>query len=727
VKYSKIERSGFIRYRRQASMMRSIAVRVLVPILLIVLTILCGSKGFRDYYAEQSSSAHVSSSQVSEEQVCTWSEAFWLATGLPLGETTSNPEVGSSGSVNHWLHMGRLFGYLVLAYAFMMVAAELFRPGFRWLRILWWSHCCKKYAVVCGLGWRGQEIVLDLLMEHLVQRGAAKWRIVVLDPINDNPLVRDIEGARVAVLNDSATSRAILRGARVTEASRIFVVAGNDELNSRIVHQLSHILEATDQEPCIGIFKDLRESLPGKGREKREKMLRSASQKLLSECANCGSRKPRATARIFVHTDNLTIRDLLGNTTGHIAASMECFNTHESTARLLLKKHPLFLSSADTKNVHLVLFGDSPMARMLALRLMQMMHIGKGRKVVLSLVVPDVDAVKKRWYAKHTCLDKGLWRAPGREKLQKVASTVFGAVDFYELPGSTEGLLDRDFILYNYAKDTQWITHAFFCVDNGVESFNILNSCKDGIMACEAGCRTNFFHYYNYPEGELGEQSAEPLWRDIDLTYVRFGSFLESCSLKILEDRIVSSMAKQFFAVFGQLYSVPEKYFFRKRCPTNYEELTRWFEQRTLFQDDQESADLLDPETEACVIDALWNRCPEWMQNSNQQAADHLLVKLQEMGIDVNEASFVDEELLRTVVKLLKDEELRTRLAEMEHRRWCAERLLKAARYHGDLVPFDELSKKEEHKDDIAVIGLPFFINTELRKETSSTEQVEPG
>lgn len=101
-----------------------------------------------------------------------------------------------------------------------------------------------------------------------------------------------------------------------------------------------------------------------------------------------------------------------------------------------------------------------------------------------------------------------------------------------------------------------------------------------------------------------------------------------------------------------------------------------------------------------------WDALPENMRHANRAAADHLTVKLAAIGCRAVAGTGAFD---FTAVEI-------ETLARIEHRRWCAERVLRgwrhgprdnAARLHPDLVPFDELNDIAQDKDRDAVRALP--------------------
>jgi hypothetical protein len=689
-----------------------------IPVLLVVATLVFGTVGFRRFY------------QDNEGKPASVGEAVWLATGLPLGETTNNPSPGAR--LNGWLQAGRVAGYMVLLYAFAVLAADSLRPGWMRLRAWAWSRLSSRdYAVVCGLGWRGQEITLDL-----ARMGS---RVSVLDNAAANPFVEDVAGSGVQVFQRGATSQAALAAACVRRANRVFVVAASetaeessDELNCRIVQQIVQASGQHEMAPCRSFLAQFPPSGPADDEARSGWVARLAE--LCSTCPHGGGRN--APCQVYMHAETPSVRHFLEDATRESAVTVKCFNTHESTARQLLARCPLFLrpEAGGTRHVHLVVLGDSPMARALVLRLLQTMHLREGRQVLLSVAVPDVERAKAYWYERFTCLDPAEWRAD--PQLATVAKPLFERLRFHPLPEAPDRLVSPAFPLFEKVGEADWSTQAFFCLDDGVFSFVALDQCRRALTKLGAE-RVGLFHYYNYPEGETSAGEGLGLLQptgDGRLPVVHFGSFLEMCSVDVIEDGPSRRLAQAIYAAYSKgddadppktdnanlLVVLP------RNCARDAGDLNRWLETGAFA----ESHPVLSPGQSACLIDELWDHLAEWERDSNVECADHLWVKLQEMGIDVRQErtsdALLDSGLRNRIVGLLQNEKLRVELAVTEHRRWCAERLLAgwrpmpegvppesrklqkdAWRRHWDLVLFEKLPDGEDRKDHIPVLGIP--------------------
>jgi hypothetical protein len=102
-----------------------------------------------------------------------------------------------------------------------------------------------------------------------------------------------------------------------------------------------------------------------------------------------------------------------------------------------------------------------------------------------------------------------------------------------------------------------------------------------------------------------------------------------------------------------------------------------------------------------------WDDLPEDFRESNRQQADHIFIKLRAVGCEAAPASD-----LRPAVSEFSPAEMEL-LAEMEHRRWVAERLLAGWTYgpkkvverreNPNLVPWAKLTEEIKNYDRITV------------------------
>ncbi|HEY1735100.1 MAG TPA: RyR domain-containing protein, partial [Methylovirgula sp.] len=124
---------------------------------------------------------------------------------------------------------------------------------------------------------------------------------------------------------------------------------------------------------------------------------------------------------------------------------------------------------------------------------------------------------------------------------------------------------------------------------------------------------------------------------------------------------------------------------------------------------------------------ASWTALAETYRRANRHAADHMAAKLWSLGLATERHSTesglsIDAAWERSVEKRLRDLE---HVARLEHRRWIADRVMEGwtfaktrdddRRHHPDLVPFEDISIKEQNKDRDQIAQLQIFMKQAAR------------
>jgi len=109
-----------------------------------------------------------------------------------------------------------------------------------------------------------------------------------------------------------------------------------------------------------------------------------------------------------------------------------------------------------------------------------------------------------------------------------------------------------------------------------------------------------------------------------------------------------------------------------------------------------------------------WVKIPEHTKNGNRNQADHIMFKVRAAGFEKPYQSIDKEELAQ---KLNEKVEL---LAEVEHRRWNADKLLNGwvlggkridpLKIHTDIIPYRELDEMTKKYDRLAVTNIPIIL-----------------
>jgi RyR domain len=129
------------------------------------------------------------------------------------------------------------------------------------------------------------------------------------------------------------------------------------------------------------------------------------------------------------------------------------------------------------------------------------------------------------------------------------------------------------------------------------------------------------------------------------------------------------------------------------------------------------------------AANASWSALDETYRRANRHAADHVAAKLWSLDLATERHSTesslaVDAEWQRNLAARESDLE---NIAQLEHRRWIADRVMEGWSYaerrdddlrrHPDLRPFDELAVREQEKDRDQIKELRAFIKESARPE----------
>ena len=643
------------RRRRPGVLHNAVFWKVAFPLLLALSCVGLGTIGFREYYALNPHRAEISGGAIRPISV---GHAILLAAGLPLLETTDLPEPGNV--VPPTLQVARWLGVLIPPYAFLLIVFIAFRRAVQQLRVLAWGLSPGRgHAVVCGLGWKGSELAHDLR-----EKG---YRVVVIEKDRDNPFAGSLEGPGVVLFYADATAVDVLRKARAGAAEKLYVVTDSDEVNCRVVEQLTDLVAVGGKPvPC------------------------------------------------FVHVEDRRRRIFLEDTTRGTGLDVVCFNTYETTARRLLERRPVCRigdGRADA-NVHVAIMGYTPMGKALLLQMLRSMHYPRARQRRITVIADHADACRAEFLRDFPCLDPAAFG--GDPGLQELCRGLFPPVNFVPLPRSDGDLLDEGSPLLSQLSDG-WATSVFVCLDDGMASVAYAWGLLPKLEAlCAArGCAAQVCYYFNYPEDELGRSEARAFKADGPVPVVAFGNFLEECSADAVEGRPLDDLAREVDAHYA-----------------------------TAYADDATRANLaaMSEAERRAFFDDRWNAATEWSRESNRQAADHIRVKLLCVGVrqEPGGAGPLAFDLAHVREKVA-DPDAKRMLAELEHRRWCAEKLLdgwrrlpdthentqawqagkkafQAQKLHIDLVPYADLSAKDQEKDFSQIEGIPTFLENVREK-----------
>ena len=657
------------------------------------------------------------------------------ATPAPTAPSTSGEAVSQAGGpqVSHqkpvrleipWqLEVARFFGVITpILVTFFGLHFWYLRKG-QDLKITRWTlrsrDCRRPYAVICGLGWKGWELLHDLKRNN--------YHVAVVEKNAESPSLsaaRDMKG--VAVLVGDCTDPLLLKKLKPHKADKIFLVTGDEEINVRAAAAFA---------------------------EEVETRWRQASD---------SDGRPRSW-RVRCNTDmHGRGRIALLEATGHEKEGIElrAFSTEETTSRSLLKRHPIdrllkktVTQDGSVREAQVIILGDSPMAR--AILRLALHQTESGTRETLRLTVMAGDPVSaardflKRYpiYAlegqdgvlmtpRHvgdeSFLNEGRWPlrpipcwapvnvhdqnsldrraapdiSPGPADRILPREQVLPVVEFRLLPEPGPVLLLDSSPLFALQSPSSAMS-VFVCIDDGPANARWLQSFLPRLdrVRSQMNADTQVFYHFTAREHELPADFERHVSALAPRTPVTgFGDYLRECSARAVESQRLDIFAK----LVHFCYFAPEKY-----LPEAGSCVPRLRGKKD-FSEIQEGAE------------EQWSRATENDRNSSRMCADHLELKLRAIGIDTDDESVdwnvghgsplpvVYQDLATCVQNSMEP------LSIMEHRRWCADRLLEGFRYasvrdkaalkHPALVPWDALTEKLKRKDLDLIRGIPQFL-----------------
>jgi voltage-gated potassium channel Kch len=139
------------------------------------------------------------------------------------------------GQINWMLNVSRFLLPLLTAYTAFQAITNIFREQTQWLYL--WR--LREHVIVCGLGRKGSALV-----KNLIEKG---YKLVVIEKQIDPITANDYRKRGVILLEADATDVDTLLAARLTRASYLVCLLGNDQLNLTIAHHAYHLLHEKPQ------------------------------------------------------------------------------------------------------------------------------------------------------------------------------------------------------------------------------------------------------------------------------------------------------------------------------------------------------------------------------------------------------------------------------------------------------------------------------------------------
>lgn len=672
--------------------------QLVLPLVLALITLILGTVGFYEYHQKASEEASSGVNAINGYN------AFFKAAGLLIIDTSvieRRPELAP------WtLEIARVTGVVFIVLAFVLAFIYNFREQRILLKIALWARFNKKFVLVCGLGGRGQAIVSDLRRQ--------KIRVVAIEKNTDNAYrdFCDRVGAKLVVGDANAVE--MLEKTRFYKAKEIYMVTDVDAVNIAIFQKMDQWL--------------LRHSEDGQ----REKI-------------SC-----------YIHIDDYRQRSFLDRTLQNKSRLwLRPFKVYESTARRMVTGYPVdrFNDNPKADTAQLLIFGYNELAEELILAHLRLGHFMSGKKLRIRVFTPEPEKRQAAFEAAYPCTvrNQGVFKEPGLASIQEY--TFFRGtkdntiVDFQPLPLSDLALLNEDAI-YGPIRNSH-IVNLYVCLDDGFHSTTLLSTLLPKLESLrqDRKCDLQVFCYSHRLNGQY-YMEKNPCRLPTTLPIHFFGNFHEHGATAAIKAEEQDQLAR----LNGLWY-----YFMSDRnnerdnsIQALEQELEENLSNSDLLKDLAHSKTIATDTTEGMqgkihcfgklwsrenahllynLADTRWEMVPEGYRDSDRLAADHMGCKLRSIGYKIvhNQGAMGPEALKDSWRKV---EDTIGQLAELEHRRWCAEKLLEGfipfegtkemwvqnkklyqqQKQHVCLQAYESLDDKERIKDYSQLFGLIYIL-----------------
>lgn len=655
----------------------------LAIVLLGLIVLVCGYQGFCIQEAAQHDEAAVSSGVdggIESGRQSADGENRWLSRGRRVYKTVRLLilETGDDTPDNFYLFWARFGALAILLYTAFRVLRALLADSFDRFYLNW---IVRRHAVVCGLGDIGTQLVQDLRRPGPQQRP-----VVVVDNNEENPNLHLCRDLRATVVFGDATDRETLEKLRLDRAEALFVTTGQDATNAEVTVRACEVLQGTT------------------------------------------SSKLRCHTHISKHTlvDAFKQYEAIAKTCASQQMDLRVFNVLANSARQLAREQLPYDRPAPDEVAHYVILGFGELGQRVALELARMAHFDNRRRCRMTIFDANLKTVERRFRLRYpkfcpeqpepqydwarTDLDE--WG----DRSQRPAAKHQVDGDDAERQQAVEYVCNAEFIELRFGLDDERFgerllrlatprTHvSFVCAfDDDDENSGtalrlrtILDQLDGYPKLRKARIYASLRHQSGLSQmlkGRPGSVATPLVTHPKSPTYnlVPFGECRDSCNLRQVEQPSFEAIAQAFFEDYCKLI---------KKVPPEWEDLD------------------------------------EWERASNRHVADHLDIKLAMLG-DYSiaerqgplaksretetklESKFelllagtpVTEDERQAFEQKLAQRENAELLAQIEHNRYMAERLLEGWGY-GDrgktgkskflrktFCPWDKVNPDERPKD----------------------------
>ncbi len=660
----------------------------LLPAAFVLLTVGLGSFGFKDLrrYKElkedktkvDGSGAASTPSKADHPKKTNLHSSEFLPQTNDLFNAINLLTFGSSASIDPQkvplkLSVARWTGLLFVLNAFFIayLLATSKNNKIR-VKVFWWAFWRKHFYVLCGLNDKSYSLGKDLK-----RQGKS---VVIIDGEPDANKMAEAEKKGILVYKANSYSAVALSKIKAANATKVFLLHEDDVYNIRTLQELAQLK-------------------PGKFNWRFKELTKIDR---------------------YVHLSDNRYKDFVCKTNPDThTTSYHVFNIYENTARRLLLKYPVYRFKQDQspETAEIFVFGFGEMAEQLVLSCLRSGFYTAEKELKVTVFTLEHQDKANVFYKKYPALwyNNELNRVYEKTFAEKIRSEIFpkGVLTFQELPLSDAAYFSNEII--RDAIENKHVVSIYFCLPQSMQSAAYLHAILPKIQhlqgqvlsvtpQCDVQC---FCHYNLYDKDEVQYVEHVVNSKIPNSPVIFFGSLTDECT----EDAIASRSDELLPKLINVWYDHDKVIDDGKQKDTEqlYKERKKFWLERT-----NPNGDVYDLEQDAIY---RWKKLSITKKESNRYAADHLWVKLYLLGytyktlseIIKDEQQFTSFLLAFTEISKSSYSDKIAAMAKVEHRRWCAEKLLEGFLPAQDFDPLLDIdhaktvshwnSKLEEFKE----------------------------
>jgi hypothetical protein len=578
--------------------------------------------------------------------------------------------------------MAIIFGILLIPYTLIITLIYALANDRRILAVRWGP---KKYSLILGLGWKGAELAHNLRVKN-------RRNVVVIDKNPENANKKTAIRNGIKVIDGNFNDPYILDKVSWSKAEDIFILGKDDETNIRAIELIDTMSDKNTPSHKINIY-----------------------------------------AHIDDFRNKFFISSALRNSR-HL--NLTCFNIYENIIRKVLIKHPLDRlyfedirkqingdTKDETKKIKVVILGFNEVARALLRYCFTQLifsDIGGEKPDIEIQIYPDIDdiqipsgintehinekveskieaikniipdAIKNEVINQNQSTEKCIQytSTDKQNRYSDLAKYVYGdlTVKVFDLKASENDVIKNAKFLEEI-KNTD-IVSIFSCIDDGVRSSAYLAAILPALEVKKKQKMADIqaFCYFNFPEEKENsfiEERINNIASHVPVFF--FGNFTQEFTEEAIKGQELDNLSRLiniFYYQSGNLNLIEDE---KTRLLINENGISAGGNDKANEKERktqlQQICDTFGIKLTSINEDEKWIALDEFKKESNRLAADHFFVKLRAMKLFLEKHHNQEQEkdfwnaIKDTIADFKNNKGLLYQLCELEHRRWCAERL----------------------------------------------------